>query len=212
MATSDRWQVDGPADAPLTFVCAHGAGAPMDSPFLAAFAAGVAAAGFRVVRFEFDYMHKRRMDGRKRGPERMPALQATWLDVCAQIRGPFVMGGKSMGGRVASMVADQTEACGLICLGYPFHPPRKPEKLRTEHLASLRCKTLIIQGTRDPMGTPDDVATYELSQAIGVHWIEDGDHSLVPRKRSGRTPEQNWGEAIDEIVRFCRRILAPTSG
>lgn len=180
----------------------------MDSPFLQAFAAGIALANIRVVRFEFDYMHKRRVDGLKRGPERMPALQKTWLDVCAQIDGPFVIGGKSMGGRVASMVADQTQASGLICLGYPFHPPRKPEKLRTEHLASLRCPTLVVQGTRDPMGKPDEVDTYELSSAIRVHWVEDGDHSLVPRKRSGRTPEQNWAEAIGEIVGFCQQIVA----
>jgi uncharacterized protein len=100
--------------------------------------------------------------------------------------GPLIVGGKSMGGRVASMVADELLAkgriAGLLCLGYPFHPPEKPHQLRTAHLADLKTPTLICQGTRDPFGTPDEVATYTLSPAIEMLWLEDGDHDLKPRK------------------------------
>ena len=109
-----------------------------------------------------------------------------------------------MGGRIATMVADSLGVAGVVCLGYPFHPPGKPEKTRTGHLADLASRTLILQGTRDALGNTDDVASYELSSSIEVLWIEDGDHSLKPRKSSGRTLEQNLGEAIDGIARFMQ--------
>jgi predicted alpha/beta-hydrolase family hydrolase len=89
-----------------------------------------------------------------------------------------VIGGKSMGGRMASMVADEAGVRGLICFGYPFHPPGSPEKTRVAHLEHLRTPALIIQGTRDPFGTRDDVQRYVLSPSIRVEWIEKGDHSL----------------------------------
>jgi predicted alpha/beta-hydrolase family hydrolase len=99
---------------------------------------------------------------------------------------PLVVGGKSMGGRVASMVSDQLLAAGkivgLLCLGYPFHPPGRPEQLRTAHLAALRTPALICQGTRDPFGTREEVAGYALSEQIELFWVEDGDHDLKPRK------------------------------
>jgi predicted alpha/beta-hydrolase family hydrolase len=120
----------------------------------------------------------------------------------------LIIGGKSMGGRIASMVADDAGVRGLVCLGYPFHPPGRPEKLRTEHLAGLRTPTLIVQGTRDPFGDAEDVPGYELSPAITVHWLEDGDHSFKPRKSSGRTLEQNLEEAIDAIVAFIEGLGA----
>jgi predicted alpha/beta-hydrolase family hydrolase len=100
------------------------------------------------------------------------------------------------------MVADEVGARGLVCLGYPFHPPGRPEKLRTKHLETLRTPALVLQGTRDPFGTPDDVAGYRLSPAIRVVWIEDGDHSWKPRASSGRTLEQNMAEAIAAMREF----------
>ena len=108
-----------------------------------------------------------------------------------------------MGGRIASLVADEVKADGLVCLGYPFHPPGKPESLRTSHLETLKTKTLIIQGTRDALGSADEVEGYALSPSIAVHWVGDGDHSLKPRKSSGRTLEQNMEEAIDQAARFA---------
>ena len=100
--------------------------------------------------------------------------------------GKLIIGGKSMGGRVASMVGDELYAsgkiAGLLCLGYPFHPPEKPDQLRTAHLADLKVPTLIVQGTRDPFGTMDEVSSYSLSKMIEILWLEDGDHDLKPRK------------------------------
>lgn len=209
------WLFDGPnpsAGAPL-FALAHGAGAPMDSPSLNALAAGLGAAGLRVARFEFPYMAARRTGGKRGAPDREPVLLDTWRAAVDELRkghqGTLIVGGKSMGGRMASRIADEVEADGLVCLGYPFHPPGRPEKLRTAHLETLRTPTLIVQGTRDPFGTPEDVAGYALSPAIRIVWIEDGDHSFVPRKSSGRTEKQNLAEAVDAVSGFVRSLGAP---
>jgi predicted alpha/beta-hydrolase family hydrolase len=166
---------DGPADATHTFLFAHGAGAPMTHPFMAAVAKGMGERGIRVVRFNFPYM-----DQGRRMPDRQPVLLDAWRRVVEENGGgPGVLiGGKSMGGRMASMVADELGVRGLICFGYPFHPPGKPQQLRVAHLEHLRTPALIIQGTRDSFGTPDEVAGYPLSPSIEVRWIEGGDHSL----------------------------------
>lgn len=200
---------NGPEDAPLTIVLAHGAGAPMDSAFMVAFAEGLAERGQRVARFEFPYMIKRRETGTKRPPDRAPVLLQTWLDVIKALGGPdrLIIGGKSMGGRIASMIAGELETegtplRGLACLGYPFHAPGRPEKVRTEHLASFRTPALFLQGTRDSLGSRDDVAGYTLSSAITMHWLEDGDHGFKPRVKSGRTETQNWTEAIGALAAF----------
>jgi hypothetical protein len=201
MAELPELLFDGPEGAAAALVLAHGAGAPMDSPFMAAFAAGIAARGFRVARFEFPYMAGRRAGGGKRPPDRQPVLLDTWRRL-VDLLGPerLVIGGKSMGGRMASLVADEAGVRGLVCLGYPFHPPGRPEKTRTLHLEELRTPTLILQGTRDAMGGREAVEGYTLSAAIRIHWIADGNHDLVPRKKSGRTAEQNWEEGIAAVV------------
>jgi len=198
---------DGPSDAATTIVLAHGAGAGMDSAPMTALAGGLGAEGFRVVRFEFPYMRRRRDTGKRGGPDRPAVLLETWEEVITELgREGLIIGGKSMGGRIASIAADHARVAGLVCLGYPFHPPGRSEKLRTEHLAELRTPTLIVQGTRDPFGTPEEVATYELSPQIRVVWLEDGDHSFKPRVSSGRTEEQNFGEAIGAIAAFARSL------
>lgn len=194
---------DGPTDGP-TLVLAHGAGGAMDSEFMQKFATELGAAGVRVVRFEFAYMARRRTSDRRPPPDREAVLLARWRAVVAQLGGGggLVIGGKSMGGRMASMVADELGVRGLVCLGYPFHPPGAPEKTRTAHLAELRTPTLIVQGERDPFGRRDDIAGYTLSQAIEVHWMEDGNHDLAPPAASGRTKRQNWDEAITTVAEF----------
>ena len=196
-------EVDGPDRAERAIVLAHGAGAPMDSPFLNHFARGLAARGFRVVRFEFPYMRARRT-GRRLPPDRLPVLSACWREVVTVLGGArrLVIGGKSLGGRIASLFADEVAAGGLLCLGYPFHPPGKPQVLRVEHLRMLETPTLIVQGTRDPLGSQEEVAGYSLSPSIRLHWIADGDHSLKPRARSGRTETQNLDEALEAIAEF----------
>ena len=194
---------DGPESGPV-IVLAHGAGAPMDSPFLNILARDLGAAGLRVARFEFPYMRRLREKGEKRPPDREPALRQAWLDVIACLGGGerLVIGGKSMGGRMASLVADEAGVRGLVCLGYPFHPPGQLEKLRTAHLRDLRTPALIVQGTRDPFGTREEVAGYELSPNIRIAWMEDGDHSLKPRKSSGRTEQGNLAAAVEEVAGF----------
>ncbi|MFX4221033.1 MAG: alpha/beta fold hydrolase [Thalassobaculum sp.] len=198
---------DGPADAATTLVLAHGAGAPMDSPFMSAIAARIAARGYRVVRFEFGYMAERRSTGRKRPPERAPALLDQWRQVIDRLGGPgaVVIGGKSMGGRMASLIATEAAVRGCLCLGYPFHPPGKPETLRTSHLSGLLCPTLIVQGTRDPFGTRDDVTAMGLPALVSVAWIEDGNHDLAPRKASGWTVEA----ALDRTAEVADHFLRP---
>jgi predicted alpha/beta-hydrolase family hydrolase len=195
---------DGPEDAAARVVLAHGAGAGMQEPMLTAIAGGLAARGIRVARFEFPYMALRRSDGVRRGPDREPVLLATWRSAIAGLGDPatLVIGGKSLGGRMASRIADEIGVRGLVCLGYPFHPPGKPEQLRTAHLAALRTPTLVVQGTRDPFGTPEEVTHYRLAPSIRIHWIDDGDHSLVPRKASGRSKRETWAEAIEAAAAF----------
>jgi uncharacterized protein len=197
-------RLDGPPGARPLVVLAHGAGAPMDDPFLETITQGLAARGIPVARFEFPYMAARRADGRRRPPDREAVLLGCWRSVVASLGGAsgLVLGGKSLGGRMASLVADELSAQGLVCLGYPFHPPGKPERPRIAHLASLRTPALVVQGTRDPFGTSEEVPGYTLATSIRVHWIEDGDHSLRPRKASGRTHGQNLAAAVEAVAAF----------
>lgn len=202
---------DGPERAARTLVLAHGAGAPMDHRSMTYFAEALAGRGLRVARFEFPYMAMRRETGRKRPPDRLPVLLETWTGVIEQLsaRSRLVIGGKSMGGRIASLVADGARDLGidgLVCLGYPFHPPGRPEKTRTAHLAGLGTPTLIVQGERDALGSKSEVAGYRLSEAIEVHWLDDGDHGFKPRKASGRTEDENWREAVDRIAGFVEGL------
>ena len=202
----------GPADAPVRFLCAHGAGAGMETSFLVAIAQLLAERGIAMLRFEFAYMAGRRSGGGRKPPPKAERLTGEYLAAVAAAGpgAPLLIGGKSMGGRVASLVADELCAAGriagLICLGYPFHPPGRPEKLRTAHLAELRTPALIVQGTRDPFGTPDEVPSYIFSAAIRLVWIEDGDHDLRPRKSSGRTHAQNLAAAVDAVADFVARL------
>jgi predicted alpha/beta-hydrolase family hydrolase len=200
--------IDGPKTAAKTFLFAHGAGAPMDSAFMNRVAQGVAASGVRVIRFEFPYMQRRRESGRRGAPDVAPILMRHFREMIEHHGGgrKLVIGGKSMGGRIASMVADEAGVLGLVCLGYPFHPPGRPEKTRTRHLESLRTPTLILQGTRDSFGGPDDVRGYKLSPAIRVEWLEDGDHSFKPRARSGRTEADNLHAAITLAADFIASL------
>jgi len=196
--------VDGPKAAAKTFLFAHGAGGSMDSAFMQRVAEGLAASGVRVIRFEFPYMQRRRETGKGGAPDPPRILMQSFRDAIEQAGGAsrLVIGGKSMGGRIASMVADDAKVLGVVCLGYPFHPPGKPEKTRTKHLESLRTATLILQGTRDSFGLPEEITAYKLSPAIKIEWIEDGDHSFKPRARSGRTEADNVGAAIALVAEF----------
>jgi predicted alpha/beta-hydrolase family hydrolase len=208
--TNMDFLIDGPAEAPHTFVFAHGAGGPMDTPFMTAIARGLAARGIRVVRFEFPYMAARRIGKRNSAPDREPVLLQAWRDaVGAQPSGTRIaIGGKSLGGRMASMVADELGVDGLVCFGYPFHPASQPQRLRTAHLQSLRTPALIIQGERDPFGNATEVVRYQLAKTIRLAWMPDGDHSFKPRVKSGATEAGNLGQTVELAAAFIRG-LAP---
>lgn len=192
--------------ASATLILAHGAGAPMDSDWMNDVAARLAAQGVNVLRFEFPYMAQRRIDGGKRPPNPAPKLLECWREVHALVRrhvaGRLAIGGKSMGGRMASLLADELGADGLVCLGYPFYAVGKPEKPRVEHLAGLKTPTLIVQGERDALGNRTAVEGYELSPSIEVFWLTAGDHDLKPLKVSGFTHEQHLAAAAQKVAEF----------
>lgn len=204
--------VEGPADAYWTLILAHGAGQAMRSDFLDHFARTLAAAGLRVVRFEFPFMAEVRRTGKRRPPDREPVLRAAWEEAIDRVLaeggepGRLLIGGKSLGGRIASLIADERGVAGLVCLGYPFHPAGRPDSLRIEHLRELRTPTLICQGTRDTFGSAEEVALYPLSAPIRLAWIEDGEHSFIPRKGSGRTWQKNLDQASEAILAFVRGL------
>jgi len=205
--------LDGPPNSEFTILLAHGAGAPMDSGSMAAAAGALAAVGFRVARFEFGYMAARRTSEGRKPPPRAETLIPEYENAVGELacKGLLIIGGKSMGGRVASMVADKLFAdrkiVGLLCLGYPYHPPQKPDQLRTKHLASLKTPALICQGTRDEFGTREDVAGYALSKSIEFLWLEDGDHDLKPRKKiSGFSASDHLRTMAETALAWSKRL------
>ena len=204
--------VNGPDTALATVLLAHGAGAGMDTAFMTQMAQGLAEKEWQVIRFEFPYMAKQRISGRRTPPNRVEILLQSFLDQVQSLttHQPLVIGGKSMGGRIASLVADElfrkSRILGCICLGYPFHPLGKPQTLRVEHLLKLQTPTLIVQGERDAMGSRGEVENYSLSQHLQFAWMPDGDHSFKPRKRSGHTEQQNMNLAVAKVNDFLGRL------
>jgi len=204
-----KFLITGPKDARVRFLCAHGAGKGMESPFLDTVADLLGERDIAVWRFEFGYMAARRDGGSRKPPPKAERLMDEYRAAVAELPrgGSVLIGGKSMGGRVASLVADELfglgRIAGLVCLGYPFHPPNKPEKLRTAHLEALGCPALIVQGERDPFGTRAEVEAFRLSSAIRLHWADDGDHDLGPRGASGFTRKGNLTAAADAIAAFA---------
>ncbi|SQD78490.1 alpha/beta family hydrolase [Moritella yayanosii] len=207
---------NGPVDGPL-FVFAHGAGAPASADFMETIAKGLALQGIRVARFNFPYMQQRVDNGTRRPPERAPKLIAQYQQLIASIDQPMVIGGKSMGGRMASLVASDpttdelsvnSKIKGIACLGFPFHPANKPETLRTAHFSLIKQAIFIAQGERDKLGTKEEVASYGLPDNIDWLWLEDGDHDLKPRVKSGFTHRAHLQKTIDNMAAFIKQVLA----
>lgn len=189
------------------FIFAHGAGAGMESEFMQTITEKLTQHGVSVHLFDFPYMQKAKELGKRRPPDKMDKLEQAFLSEISQLDAsiPLFIGGKSMGGRVASMILEKTEAQGCMCLGYPFHPPGKPEKLRTEHLLELKKPLLVVQGEKDTFGKRDEVEGYPLSESIKVVYLQDGDHSFKPPKRSDATLEGNIDMAVDAMIEFMKR-------
>ena len=201
-----------PSRRAATLILAHGAGAPQSSVFMVDFARGLARRGCQAVTFNFPYTEQGR-----RLPDRAPTLEACFRDVIAAIRaradlatGPLVIGGKSMGGRIASHLAAQglADLAGLVALGYPLHPPGRPEQLRAEHLARIRPPILIVQGSRDAFGTPEELrpALAPLGATATLHVVEGGDHSFKVPKRGPITQEEVFARVQDEIAGWISRL------
>lgn len=214
-ATPPQLLHDDAEAASARLILAHGAGAPMDHAWMNAMTAHLVAQGISVTRFEFPFMAARRTSGKRAPAPRAETLIEAYGAAIAATRRKragerLFIGGKSLGGRVASLIADQAFAAGdivgLVCLGYPFHPPKKPESLRTAHLERLDCPALIIQGTRDPLGTREEVEGYRLDSRIEIRWLEDGDHDLKPRKSSGETFEGHLDRAAEAIAAFTEAV------
>jgi uncharacterized protein len=195
--------VNGPDEATATIVLAPGAGADMRAEFMEVFAAGLGARALRVVRFNFAYAEQ----GRK-SPDRQPVLEETYRAIVDHVRtaispDKLVLGGKSMGGRIAShIVASGTEVDGLVFLGYPLHPPGRPERIRDAHLYELKTPMLFVEGTRDPFCPLEtlEAVRAKITAPTDLFVVEDGDHSLKVRKSSGRSTAEAWQEAIDAVA------------
>ncbi|MFT6350459.1 MAG: putative alpha/beta-hydrolase family hydrolase [Psychromonas sp.] len=203
---------NGPTQGPL-FAFAHGAGAPANADFMEIVATGLALRGIRVARFNFAYMQQRVDNGTRRPPERAEKLVVQFDQLIAKFHQPMVIGGKSMGGRIASLLAAgpaNDKVKGIVCLGYPFHPAGKPETLRTAHLPLIKQKVLIIQGERDKLGSWEEVQSYGLQKEIQWLWLEDGDHDLKPRVKSGFTHSAHLQKALDKMALFIKNSLATT--
>ncbi|MFA0155989.1 alpha/beta fold hydrolase [Vibrio sp. 10N.261.46.A3] len=199
--------IDG-EDNPITFIFAHGAGAGMDHEFMQLVAKGLAFKGIRVIRFNFPYMIKRAEDGKRRPPDRAPKLLEAYQEIIEQVDADkLVIGGKSMGGRMASHLSEVDKVAAMACLGFPFHPPGKPEKYKGEHLAELAKPCLILQGERDTFGKREEFADFDLSDSIRVEFIPDGDHSFKPRKSSGYTEQQNIALTVEKLSAFIKEVL-----
>lgn len=202
-----------PADAPrATLLLAHGAGAPMDSVFMTRIAEGLAARGVSVARFEFAYMAKRRTTGKKYPPPKAEKLSGEFRAAIADALaapervGPLLVGGKSMGGRVAAITAGEAldpAVAGVACLGYPFHGPGRPEEIRLQPLQAGLLPTLIVQGERDEFGSRAEVETLDVGPRARFVWIEDGSHDFGPRGASPATLKGNVVAACDAVAAFA---------
>jgi predicted alpha/beta-hydrolase family hydrolase len=210
-----------PAAQPVaTLILAHGAGAGQHHPFMVGFARALAAQGIEVVTFNFPYTeHKRRL------PDRPPVLEACYLRAIGAVAGrhhgssstPLFIGGKSMGGRIATQLAavhGELPIAGLVLLGYPLHPPGRPDQRRDRHLAEIKRPLLFVQGSRDGFGTPLELAPVlrALRPAPAVHVVEGGDHSFKLSKANASRQAAAYREAERAIVEWIRGVSGRSEG
>ena len=197
--------VDDPLKKPrATLLLAHGAGAPMDSEFMQHLAAALVQQRVRVLRFEFAYMAARRSGASRRPPPALPLLLAEYRKAWQEAGSDCLIGGKSLGGRLASLLAAEQPCAGVVCFGYPFHPPGKPQQLRTEHLTRVQGPMLICQGERDPLGSQEQVAHYDFPASIDLHWLTGGDHDFKALKRHGIDWSEQFSSAAQAVTGWLR--------
>lgn len=198
------------SDAKALVIFAHGAGADMEHEYIQTLTTMMNQQQLNVLRFNFPYMDKRKVDGKRRPPDRMPKLIECYQTILSNINTslPVFIGGKSMGSRVAATIASDKALMarhninGIICLGYPFHPVKKIDKLRVTPLQEAQLPIVILQGERDALGSKDEIASYDLPPNCLVHFFTDGDHDLKPRVKSGFTLKQHQTSAVIKMKRF----------
>jgi len=212
-------QIINNVDNPIAqIIFAHGAGADMHHEFMEQITVLFNKANINVLRFNFPYMDKRIELGKRYPPDRMPKLIDCYSSVISNFVDndhnnelPLFIGGKSMGSRVAATIAGDDDISkiiqGAFCLGYPFHPPSKPEKLRLEPLQNTQSSILIVQGDRDTLGSQIEIEDYEVSTLCRYFFLADGDHSLKPRVKSGFTQQQHMNSAVHEITKFIQEKI-----
>jgi predicted alpha/beta-hydrolase family hydrolase len=209
-------KIENNVEEPIAQVIfAHGAGADMHHEFMVGITSLFNEVNINVLRFNFPYMDKRIALGKRYPPDRMPKLIECYKQVIHDFiainnryKLPLFIGGKSMGSRVAATIAGESEISkfiqGVFCLGYPFHPPKKTDKLRLEPLSNTRKPILIAQGERDTLGSEIEINDYDISTLCQCYFLADGDHSLKPRVKSGFTHQQHMESAVDVIARFIQ--------
>ena len=199
--------MQGGSTGKAIFVCAHGAGGHKDDKSMQRLATVLEPRGFEVVRFNFPY----RQEGSKR-PDAMPVLKSAIEKEVMRVKGEsrlLILGGRSMGGRAASMLAADGFGCdGLLLAAYPLHPAGKPEKLRDAHLANIRCPVLCINGTRDPLCERPlmERTLGKLEIRWTMHWLEGADHSFRVLRSSGRTDAQVDAEVGETAERWLAEL------
>lgn len=207
---------DGPEDGPIVLL-AHGAGIPMNAPFMTHFAKGLADQGFRAVRFEFAFMRQMRETGQRVPPGAPQEMMREMAAIVNHLGGPenVIIGGKSLGGRVAmGLAAGMAKAGrpvkGLFCLGFPFHPPEQPENIQAAIFDNISQPVLLLQGSADPLGSRQEVEAHGMPEHVSLHWLEDGDHDFGTGDGSTRTKQQNWDEAAAALVEYCKSVETPS--
>lgn len=204
--------IDRADNEKAVFIFGHGAGAGMASGFMQDMARLLCDREITVVRFNFPYMQTMVESGKRRPPDKIDKMEAHFLTLTESVSqstsAPVYIGGKSMGGRVSTLVLESAGADGAIVFGYPFHPPGKATKLRTAHLETINKPVCIIQGERDTFGTQEEVEGYCLSDKVTLHFMPDGDHSLKPRKASGYHLSEHLVAAADHALSFINRHLS----
>jgi predicted alpha/beta-hydrolase family hydrolase len=210
-------KLENNVDDPIAqIIFAHGAGANMQHDFMQQLTDLFNQANINVLRFNFPFMDKRIALGKRCPPDRMPKLIECYKEVVNDFVAstksgkplPLFIGGKSMGSRVAATLASDEDVFnkiqGVFCLGYPFHPAKNTEKLRLEPLQDTQKKVLIVQGERDALGSELEIKNYELSNLCQCVFLNDGDHSLKPRVKSGFTHAQHMRSSVNIIKQFIQ--------
>lgn len=195
----------------INVVFAHGSGIGMNHEFMQSVASAMSATDFTVYLFEFDYMQQMQTTGIRRPPAKVANLELEFIALLDSLAlsGPLIIGGKSLGGRVASLIVERTNALGWFAMGYPFHPQRKPQTLRVAHLLASHKPGIVFQGTRDALGNYDEVLSYSLPEHIEVHWFDHMDHSLAPFKDAKLSQIEAVKHSVIVLEKWAKhRLLA----